>query len=129
MTKYVALVRAVNVGGTRKLRMTELVAACHAAGLCNIETYIASGNVIFDSNTSAGAVKVELERRLQSHLHKAVGVMIRSAAELRAVLAANPFPQADPKFTYAIFLDEPPSPDALNKITGRKEEEIRTRTA
>ncbi|HEY0489493.1 MAG TPA: DUF1697 domain-containing protein, partial [Telluria sp.] len=49
MTTFIALLRAVNVGGTGKLPMTELKAMCEAAGFTNVRTYIASGNVVFDS--------------------------------------------------------------------------------
>ena len=49
MTKYVALLRAVNVGGTGKLPMAELRAMCESIGFAKVRTYIASGNVVFES--------------------------------------------------------------------------------
>jgi uncharacterized protein (DUF1697 family) len=52
-------------------------------------------------------------------------VLVRSAAEMAAVLAASPFPTAAPNRTVAIFLDEPPPRDALDRITGRTVEDIR----
>jgi uncharacterized protein (DUF1697 family) len=125
MTRYVALLRAVNVGGTGKLPMTDLKAMCSDAGFVRIQTYIASGNVIFDSSAEPSRVKAELEARLLAYAGKSVGAVIRTAPEMAAVLAANPFPAAEPKYTYAVFLDHPPPADALDRVTGQNGEEMR----
>jgi uncharacterized protein (DUF1697 family) len=124
MTKYVALLRAVNVGGTGKLPMTELKSMCSDAGFAEVETYIASGNVVFASKAGPARIKAELEARLLAHLGKPMGVMVRTAAEMLAVLRANPFPEADPKHTYAIFLDERPPRDALDQAVGQTVERM-----
>lgn len=99
MTRYIALLRAVNVGGTGKLLMSELKAMCLDAGFSRVETYIASGNVVFESKAAPSRVKAELEGRLHAYAGKRVGVVVRSAPEMRAVLEANPFPKAEPKYT------------------------------
>lgn len=128
MVKYVALLRAVNVGGTGKLPMADLKTMCSDAGFEQVETYIASGNVIFESKATPSKAKSELEKRLQEYSGKPVGVAIRTAAEMRAVLKANPFPKAAPNFTAVVFLDEPPPADALNHATGVKDEKMRLGT-
>jgi uncharacterized protein (DUF1697 family) len=125
MPSYVALLRAVNVGGTGKLPMTELKAMCVAAGFAKVQTYIASGNVVFESKLSAAKVKMVLEKRLQAYAGKPVGVIIRTAEEMAAVLEANPFPKAPRNWTVAIFLDEAPPTDALGDIKGQQDEEVR----
>jgi uncharacterized protein (DUF1697 family) len=125
MPTYIALLRAVNVGGTGKLPMTELKAMCVAEGFASVQTYIASGNVVFDSKLPAAKVKAALEKRLQAYAGKPVGVAIRTAEEMAAVLKANPFPKAPPNWTVAIFLDEAPPADALAAIKGRQDEEVR----
>ncbi|OKO77738.1 DUF1697 domain-containing protein [Bradyrhizobium sp. NAS96.2] len=125
MPRYVALLRAVNVGGTGKLPMAELKAMCVDAGFADVETYIASGNVVFSSKLGAPKVKAALEQRLQAYAGKPVGVAVRSADEIAAVLKANPFPKAPPNFTVAIFLDEPPSKDALKDVKGQQDEQMR----
>jgi len=125
MTRYVALLRAVNVGGTGKLPMAEVRSMCVDAGFTRVETYIASGNVIFESKRAASKVKAELEARLLAFAKKPIGVVLRTAAEIAAVLKANPFPKAEPKFTYAIFLDHRPPRDALDDVTGQADEEMR----
>jgi uncharacterized protein (DUF1697 family) len=125
MTRYIALLRAVNVGGTGRLPMAELRAMCCDVGFVRVETYIASGNVVFESRAAAAKVKSELERRLLAYAGKRVGVVLRTGAEMQAVLAANPFPTAQPNHTYAFFLDEPPPRDALEYAVGIGDEEIR----
>lgn len=128
MTVYVALLRAVNVGGTGKLPMVELKAMCEAAGFKNARTYIASGNVIFESSAAEARVKALLEARLNKYAGKPVGVVVRTARELAAVLKANPFPKAAPNRTVAIFLDDAPPADALKLATGRADEEMKLGT-
>jgi uncharacterized protein (DUF1697 family) len=125
MTRYVALLRAVNVGGTGKLPMAELKAMCEAAGFKNVRTYIASGNVVFECPASAARVKSLLEARFGDYAGKPVGVLVRTARELAAVLKANPFPKAAPNRTLVTFLDEAPPKDALAQATGRRDEQMR----
>ena len=103
---YAALLRAINVGGTGKLPMTELAALCTRAGFCGVKTYIASGNVVFTSPAREAAVKALLERALEKHMKKPVPVMVRTAPELEAAVAANPFPKAEPKRVLVVFFDE-----------------------
>lgn len=129
MPTYIALLRAVNVGGTGKLPMSELKAMCLAAGFADVRTYIASGNVVFRSALSAAKVKATLEARLAAYAGKPVGVVVRTAEELAAILKANPFPKAAPNRIVAIFLDAPPPKDALRHATGRKHEEMALGTA
>ncbi len=125
MTTYVALLRGVNVGGTGKLPMAELKAICVAAGYEEVRTYIASGNVVLKSEASSARVKTVLEAALLAHAGKPVGVMVRTASEMAAVLQANPFPRADPRRTVAIFLDAPPPPGALHEAVGQRNEDLR----
>ena len=125
MTKYVALLRAVNVGGTGKLPMSDLKHLCSDAGFARVETYIASGNLVFESKAAPSRVKAELETRLLAYAGKPIAVLLRTAPEMAAVLKTNPFPEAEPKHTYAIFLDHRPPRDALDHAAGRSDEEMR----
>ncbi len=124
MPTYVAFLRAVNVGGTGKLPMAELRAMCESIGLTDVRTYIASGNVVFKSRLSEASVKAKLERCLEDYAGKPVGVLVRTGAELAAVLEGNPFKAAAPNRTVAIFLDAPPPADALTTVSGRNTEEL-----
>jgi uncharacterized protein (DUF1697 family) len=125
MTRYAALLRAVNVGGTGTLPMSKLKAMCVDAGLERVETYIASGNVAFASKAAPRKIKAVLEAALRKEMGKSVNVMLRSAAELRAILKANPFRKAEPKYTYVIFLDTAPPADVLDHVRGQGDEELR----
>jgi len=125
MTSYVALLRAVNVGGTGKLAMSELRAMYVDAGFGRVQTYVASGNVVFESKASSRSVKLELEARLLAYAGKPVAVFVRTANEMQAVLNRNPFGEKPAKFTVAIFLDDPPPPDALDRAAGKADEEMR----
>ena len=122
MGTYVALLRAVNVGGTGKLPMAKLVSMCEKCGFEQARTYIASGNVVFASGLKEQKVKALLEQRLAEHAGKPVGVRVRTALEMAGVLAANPFPDAPPSRTVAIFLDAAPAPNALDDVRGRRSE-------
>jgi uncharacterized protein (DUF1697 family) len=124
MPTFIALLRAVNVGGTGKLPMTELKKMCEEAGFASVQTYIASGNVIFESGKTEAQVKAALEKLLQAYAGKPVGVVVRSTEELAAVLADNPFPETAPNRTVAIFLDKKPAAEALDQLTGQRNEEL-----
>jgi uncharacterized protein (DUF1697 family) len=125
MTTYVALLRAVNVGGTGKLPMSELVAIAKASGFTQVRTYIASGNVVFNSRLAEHAVKAALEKRLAAYAGKPLAVMVRTAEELAAVLRANPFPDAAPNRTMTLFLDQAPPANSLAAMTGLGDEQVR----
>ncbi|PLC42767.1 hypothetical protein C0Q88_12595 [Ralstonia pickettii] len=124
MPSYIAFLRAVNVGGTGKLPMAELRAMCESIGLTGVRTYIASGNVVFQSRLAEATIKSKLERCLEDYAGKPVGVLVRTGAELAAVLEGNPFKTAAPNRTVAIFLDTPPPPHALAAATGLRTEEV-----
>ena len=115
----------MNVGGTGKLPMADLKEICRHAGFERIETYIASGNIVFESKSSLETVRDDLATRLRAYVGREVGVTIRTAAEMAAVLAANPFAGADRSRSYTIFLDAPPPADTVAQVSGRQDEEIR----
>jgi uncharacterized protein (DUF1697 family) len=125
MTAYVALLRAVNVGGTGKLPMTELKAMCEAAGFERVRTYIASGNVVFSSGKSEDQVRAAIEKKLEDYAGKPVGVMVRTAAEMADTLERNPFADKPGNRVVALFVDGPIPKDALEEAKGVKDEQMR----
>lgn len=124
MNTYVALLRAVNVGGTGKLPMAELREMCERIGFINVRTYIASGNVVFASALSASEVQAAFEDALAAHVGKPVGVVVLTPEEMATALAENPFADRAPNHTMAIFLDGAPSATALDRVTGRENEDL-----
>ena len=91
MPKYIALLRAINVGG-HTVKMDHLRSLFEAIGLTNVETFIASGNVIFDSRSKDA---LALERKIEKHLHAELGyevkTFVRTIPELLAVANYKPF--------------------------------------
>jgi uncharacterized protein (DUF1697 family) len=91
MPRYVAFLRAINVGG-HNVKMDRLRALFEELGLKHVETFIASGNVLFDSSSKSLAT---LERRIEKHLEQALGyevvTFIRPLAGLSAIHADHPF--------------------------------------
>jgi uncharacterized protein (DUF1697 family) len=124
MGAFVALLRAVNVGGTGKLPMSDLKTLCEELGFGAVRTFIASGNVVFTSRKSEAAIKASLEKQLAVYAGKPVGVLVRSAAEMAQVLSDNPFPKAAPNRVMALFLDHAPPTDTLAGLRGRRDEQI-----
>jgi len=104
--------------------MSELKSMCESIGFRRVRTYIASGNVVFDSPKSKKQVKQALEAVLEQYAGKPVGVHVRTPAEMNAIHEANPFPDKAPNRTVVIFLDTQPPDDALNHAKGVKDEEM-----
>lgn len=104
--------------------MADLKRLCLEAGFDRVQTYIASGNVVFVSADEAEAVKATLVRLLSGHTGKPAEVLIRTSIEMRAVFRANPFPKAEPARTYTFFLPGKPPRDALANVRHQKDEEI-----
>jgi uncharacterized protein (DUF1697 family) len=120
MTRYVAFLRAINVGGNRKVPMGDLSVQLAALGLHGIATYINSGNVIFESR---GINPAELERRIEVQLQQAFGfdvpTLVRTADELAAVNAADPFGAAadhEDATVYVAFLRTVPDADHVRQL-------------
>ena len=116
MPRYVALLRAINVGG-HTVKMDRLRDLFTAAGLASVETYIASGNVIFESDeTDAAALERRIEAHLEAALGYAVGTFLRTPAELAAAAAREPFPRTDGDALYVNFLRTPADPAAQARL-------------
>jgi uncharacterized protein (DUF1697 family) len=124
MTSYVALLRAVNVGGTSKLAMADLRRIAEELGFSHPRTFIASGNLLVASEEGASAVRARIEDRLVEHMGKRVPVIVRTAAELAQVAEANPFGDAPSRRVLVTFLDKAPPADTLDHVKNRDGERI-----
>lgn len=89
--RYVALLRAINVGGTGKLPMAQLTKMCTRLGFAEVQTYIASGNVVFSSSLSAKQVRLALEKTLFEYFERPADVIVRTAEEMQCVVERCPF--------------------------------------
>jgi uncharacterized protein (DUF1697 family) len=118
MPKYVALLRAINVGG-HTVKMDHLRSLFAAIGFSNVETFIASGNVIFDSKSKDGPV---LERKIEKHLQATLGyevkTFVRTISELAAVGNHKPFSESEliAHTLYVGFVADKPSDRSIQKL-------------
>ena len=108
MTAYVALLRAVNVGGKNRVPMVELRAALSERGFEHVSTVLASGNVLFRSAEPELAAAARVGDAIEEAFGLRVGVVVRSSAELAAVYGRNPFiatgREVDPATLHVAFL-------------------------
>ncbi len=124
MAVFVALLRAVNVGGTGALPMAELKALCEEIGFTDVKTYIQSGNVLFRSDEGAAKVRVQLEEALARKMGTSPGVILRNRQELEHTADNSPFPHAKPNYLLVSFLPDEPPKDALDKLVAPGGEEV-----
>ncbi|MEU8570463.1 DUF1697 domain-containing protein [Streptomyces pathocidini] len=119
MTTYVALLRGINLGGRRKVPMTALRELITDLGYEDVRTLLQSGNVVFTGGEQPPALLArELEQALQARFGFEIGCVVLTSAELRAVVARNPFPVAsfDPSKFVVTFLAAPLDPAHLARI-------------
>jgi uncharacterized protein (DUF1697 family) len=124
MTSYVALLRGVNLVGKSTLRMADLKAIAEELGLASARTFIASGNLLFVSDQPEEKLRRVLELRLQAHMGKDVGVMMRTADEMADVVHANPFKGSPGNRVQAFFINEPPPADLLDTVRNLDDERV-----
>lgn len=109
--RYVALSRGINVGGKNKLPMKELVALVEGLGATRVETYIQSGNVVFEATPDvARGFAAALEAAIEKRFGFASPVVLRTAEELASVLVAPPFGEAPIETRHVGFLAASPAP-------------------
>src|SRR5580693_301476 len=90
MTTYVAMLRGINVGGHAKVAMADLRSTFQDLGYGEVQTYIQSGNVVFGASGSAAKVQSAIEAGLEARFGLGIKVVLRSSAQVRTVLGANP---------------------------------------
>ncbi len=117
MDTQIVLLRGINVGAANRIGMPVLREALSAAGFTNVRTHLQSGNVLADGDPAAlvAAIRAVID----------VPCVVRSAAELDAAVAANPFPAEaaeNPKALQVTFWAEPPEPGTLEALSARTAE-------
>ncbi len=133
MPKFVAFLRAINVGG-HVVKMDALRAHFETIGLAGVETFIASGNVAFTaSSRTPGTLERKIEAHLLAKLGYEVATFLRTPEELAALLAARPFPAAEMSSAantlHVGFLREAPASAAVKKLAELAGSEDRFRVA
>lgn len=117
--RQIALLRAVNVGGRTSLKMSDLRAVAEGLGFAQVQTLLQSGNLVFDATGAVAALESRLEAALKQHTGMETDFLVRSAKELDAIIAANPFPaeaKSDPGHLVAMFLKGPATAKAVDAL-------------
>lgn len=120
MPTHIALLRAINVGGTSKLAMADLRAFVADLGFADVQTLVQTGNVVFRADTRARA---DLERLLEVEAKSRLGLdttfFVRTTSEWEEIIARNPFPDVarrDPSHLVLLDLKDAPEPPALEAL-------------
>jgi uncharacterized protein (DUF1697 family) len=93
--RVIGLLRGVNVGGNNRLKMADLRGAVESLGLSDVETYLQSGNVVFTPASSPEPLGAAISQRLNELCGINVQLLTRTADEMSAIVAANPYPRDD----------------------------------
>lgn len=117
MTRYIAFLRAINVGGTTIIKMSELKKMFESFGLERVETYIQTGNVIFDSEEGRASI---LEEQIESQLAQASGkeiqLFVRTIREVAAMVEACPFEPQAGQTVHVVILEKKPNKKSLEAL-------------
>lgn len=121
MPTFISMLRGINVGGSKPIRMADLKAAYEALGLLNVQTYVNSGNVVFDTSQFTAP---ELVTKLEAQFKKAFGhdipLIIRDTAAFKKIIANNPFLKSGREINeerlYVTFLAETPTKDLVKNL-------------
>ena len=121
--KYVAFLRAINVGGNAIIKMTDLKRMFESAGLQDVQTYIQSGNVIFESDEQdTGALEKRIESRLEGAAGYKIVSFVRTMRDLQSIVSKCPFTAKDKETLYVAFLNQKPAQKSRQALLSLKNE-------
>lgn len=132
MTIYIALLRGINVGGKNKIKMAELKSLFQSLGCSRVQTYIQSGNVVFESSEEEVQLHNKIEQEIANVFSITLHVVIRTATELERVIENCPFSEdmlkeakaaTEAESFYVSFLSEPPAQERVNQLSPLQNEE------
>ena len=120
MTIYIALLRGINVGGHKIIKMADLKQLLETMGLSKVKTYIQSGNVVFESNEEADKLCQRIEQQINTTFGFPVPVILRTSKEWEQIIDSCPYPVEtllEGENVHLTLLSEIPSQEALNQLT------------
>ena len=120
--KYVAFLRAINVGGHAIIKMTDLKKMFESAELENVQTYIQSGNVIFESEENVKALTKQIERQLEKAAEYKIEIFVRTMREVQSIEEKSPFTAKDGEMVYVTFLNKKPAKKEQQALLSFKSE-------
>jgi uncharacterized protein (DUF1697 family) len=116
MNSYISLLRGINLGAHKQIKMPTLKALYESLNLKAIQTYIQSGNVVFESDASAAELAPMIQKAIEAEYGFLAETLVFSREEWQAIIAANPFPEVDTKMLYVTLLETVPKPEAIEAI-------------
>jgi uncharacterized protein (DUF1697 family) len=119
MTIYLALLRGINVGGHKKIKMADLKAMLTDMGLGRVQTYIQSGNVLFESDDEAESLQTKIEQEIERVFRFSVAVMLRTSDEWKSVIEHCSYSAddlAEGESIHVTFLTEAPAQEDLDQL-------------
>ncbi|WP_375425157.1 DUF1697 domain-containing protein [uncultured Friedmanniella sp.] len=116
MTRYVALLRGINVGTAKRVAMPALRTMASERGYEQVSTHLNSGNLLLVADEDAETVRSRLEQGIEDTFGLHADVVVRTAEQLSAVVAANPFPGGDPSRVTVAFLAGPATDGAQERV-------------
>ncbi len=123
MTKYIAFLRAINVGGNSIIKMADLKQMFESFGLENVQTYIQSGNVIFESDEKdASVLEGRIERQLEKAFGKKIQLFVRTIRQVVSIVKACPFDPKDGESAYVVILDKKPDKKSMDALMAFRSE-------
>lgn len=122
LSTWIALLRGINVSGRNIIPMAELRVCCTKLGYQSVQTYIQSGNIIFQTDASAAQIETALEQAIHSHFNLHIPVIVRHATDWPSYIANNPFPdqsQSQANLVMLALSKAVPAADAVAKLRER----------
>ncbi|SRR5258708_25475734 len=120
MPAYIALLRGINIGPHKRIKMDRLRESFEGLGFDAVKTYIQSGNVVFKAaKTSSASLCKKIEQRILDDFGFSVSVILRTREEMEKIIRGNPLLKekgVDPAKLHVAFLSEAPSPAAIAKL-------------
>lgn len=122
--KYVAFLRAINVGGHAIIKMADLKKMFESARLGNVQTYIQSGNVIFESEADSDTLAKQIERQLEKAAEYKIHVFVRTMREVQTIATKPPFTPKGDETVFVSFLDKKPNKKSQEAVLAFKGREL-----
>lgn len=118
---YIALLRGINVGGHKKVPMAELRAVLSNSGLDNVQTYIQSGNVIFDtSEISTEKLETKIHNSIKDHFGYEVSIILKKPQEIQSILDRCPFEEGKKEKSYFVMLHNTPGKELVEEASKKE---------
>ncbi|MEM5563829.1 DUF1697 domain-containing protein [Psychroserpens sp. AS72] len=116
MIKFIILIRGINVGGHKKVQMSELRELLAKVGFQDVKTYIQSGNIILNASEENSKVESKVKQTIQSHFGFDVPVIAKTRAELKRIFDACPFSEEKKENSYFVMLSDIPEAELIDEV-------------